>query len=133
MSERAAGSDGAGLSRPRVASGDGVRAWARRGVGGVVVFAAGFGEAGGEWQAAQDRIAGEARAAGMALCGPNCLGIVDFVHGIPLPFSRQTGRRETITSGAAVIAQSGGLAAVVRLALRAKGIAVTCTVSTGNE
>ncbi len=127
------GVDAAMLFIPRVAIEDAVAACARRGVGGVVVFAAGFGEAGGEWQATQERIATTARAAGLALCGPNCLGIVDFVHGIPLTFARQIGRREQVSSGAVVIAQSGGLASIVRAALTAKGLAVTCTVSTGNE
>jgi acetate---CoA ligase (ADP-forming) len=127
------GVDAAMLFIPRVAIEDAVAACARRGVGGVVVFAAGFGEAGGEWQATQERIAATARAAGLALCGPNCLGIVDFVHGIPLTFARQIGRREQVSSGAVVIAQSGGLASIVRAALTAKGLAVTCTVSTGNE
>ena len=88
------GVDAAMLFLPRVAIEDAVAACARRGVGGVVVFAAGFGEAGGEWLAAQARIAATARAAGMALCGPNCLGIVDFAHGIPLTFARQIGRRD---------------------------------------
>ena len=64
---------------------------------------------------------------------PNCLGIVDFVHGVPLTFARQIGRREQVASGAVVIAQSGGLASIVRAALTAKGVAVICTVSTGNE
>jgi len=127
------GVDAAMLFIPRIAIEDAVAACARRGVGGVVVFAAGFGEAGGEWQATQERIAATARAAGLALCGPNCLGIVDFVHGIPLTFARQIGRREQVSSGAVVIAQSGGLASIVRAALAAKGLAVTCTVSTGNE
>ena len=127
------GVDAAMLFIPRIAIEDAVAACARRGVGGVVVFAAGFGEAGGEWQATQERIAATARAAGLALCGPNCLGIVDFVHGIPLTFARQIGRREQVSSGAVVIAQSGGLASIVRAALTAKGLAVTCTVSTGNE
>ena len=127
------GVDAAMLFIPRIAIEDAVAACARRGVGGVVVFAAGFGEAGGEWQATQERIATTARAAGLALCGPNCLGIVDFVHGIPLTFARQIGRREQVSSGAVVIAQSGGLASIVRAALTAKGLAVTCTVSTGNE
>src|SRR3954469_14673455 len=45
------GVDAAMLSLPRVAIEDAVAACARRGVGGAVVFAAGFGEAGGEWQA----------------------------------------------------------------------------------
>ena len=127
------GVDAAMLFIPRIAIEDAVAACARRGVGGVVVFAAGFGEAGGEWQATQERIAATARAAGLALCGPNCLGIVDFVHGIPLTFARQIGRREQVSSGAVAIAQSGGLASIVRAALTAKGLAVTCTVSTGNE
>jgi acetate---CoA ligase (ADP-forming) len=127
------GVDAAMLFLPRVAIEAAVAACARRGVGGAVVFAAGFGEAGGEWQAAQERIAATAGAAGMALCGPNCLGIVDFAHGIPLTFTRQIGRRDRVSSGAVVIAQSGGLASIVRAALTAKDVAVACTVSTGNE
>jgi acyl-CoA synthetase (NDP forming) len=127
------GVDAAMLFIPRVAIEDAVAACVRRGIGGVVIFAAGFAEAGGEWLATQDRIAAIARAAGMALCGPNCLGIIDFAHGIPLTFARQIGRGGAVASGVAVIAQSGGLAGVVRSALAGRGIAVTCTVSTGNE
>ena len=48
------GVDAAMLFIPRVAIADAVAACARRGIGGVVIFAAGFGEAGGEWQAAQE-------------------------------------------------------------------------------
>src|SRR3954451_12340031 len=44
------GVDAAMLFLPRVAIEDAVAACARRGLGGAVVFAAGFGEAGGEWQ-----------------------------------------------------------------------------------
>jgi acyl-CoA synthetase (NDP forming) len=127
------GVDAAMLFLPRVAIEDAVAACGRRRVGGVVIFAAGFAEAGGEWQAAQARIAATARAAGIALCGPNCLGIVDYAHGIPLTFARQLGQPNLVSSGAVVIAQSGGLASFVRAALAAKGLAVTCTVSTGNE
>ncbi len=127
------GVDAAMLLIPRVAIEDAVRACARRGIGGVIIFAAGFGEAGGEWKAAQDRIAAIAEEAGIALCGPNCLGIVDFAHGIPLTFSAQVGRPLDVRSGVVVVAQSGGLAGVIRVALKAKGIPVTCTVSTGNE
>jgi acyl-CoA synthetase (NDP forming) len=127
------GVDAAMLLIPRVAIEEAVKACARRGVGGIIIFAAGFGEAGGEWKAAQDRIAAIAEEAGIALCGPNCLGIVDFVNGIPLTFSAQLGAPLDVRSGVVVVAQSGGLAGVVRVALKAKGIPVTCTVSTGNE
>jgi acetate---CoA ligase (ADP-forming) len=127
------GVDAAMLLIPRVAIEDAVRSCAKKKIGGIIIFAAGFGEAGGEWKAAQDRIAAIAEANGIALCGPNCLGIVDFINRIPLTFSQQLGAVLDVASGVAVVAQSGGLAGVVRVALRAKGIPVTCWVSTGNE
>lgn len=127
------GVDAAMLLIPRVAIEDAVKSCAKKGVGAIVIFAAGFGEAGGEWKAAQDRIAAIATGAGIALCGPNCLGLVDFVNRIPLTFSQQLGPPLDVASGVVVVAQSGGLAGVVRVALRAKGIPVTSWVSTGNE
>ncbi len=128
------GVDAALLLVPRGATEEAVAACVRRNIGGAVIFSAGFAEAGAEWKAVQDRIAATAQKAGMAVCGPNCLGIMDFAHGVPLTFGAQAGERgEDVASGAAVIAQSGGLAGVIRTALKAKGIPVTCTVSTGNE
>ena len=127
------GVDAAMLLIPRVAIEDAVRSCAKKGVGAIVIFSAGFGEAGGEWKEAQDRIAAIAEEAGIALCGPNCLGLVDFINRVPLTFSQQLGPPLDVASGVAVVAQSGGLAGVVRVALRAKGIPVTCWVSTGNE
>jgi len=127
------GVDAAMLLIPRVAIEDAVRSCAKKKIGGIVIFAAGFGEAGGEWKAAQDRIAAIAEETGIALCGPNCLGLVDFINRIPLTFSQQLGPPLDVASGVVVVAQSGGLAGVVRVALRAKGIPVTCWVSTGNE
>jgi acyl-CoA synthetase (NDP forming) len=127
------GIDAAMLLIPRVAIEDAVRSCAKKGVGAIVIFSAGFGEAGGEWKATQDRIAAIAEESGIALCGPNCLGLVDFINRVPLTFSQQLGPPLDVASGVAVVAQSGGLAGVVRVALRAKGIPVTCWVSTGNE
>ena len=127
------GVDVALLMLPRAAIEDAVAACAANGVGAVIVFAAGFGEAGGEWAAAQDRIARTARASGMALCGPNCLGLVNFVDRVPLTFSQQ--QRPSLAPGPAiaVIAQSGGLATILRNALQARDLPVAYTVSTGNE
>jgi acyl-CoA synthetase (NDP forming) len=127
------GIDAAMLLIPRIAIEDAVKSCAKKKIGGIVIFAAGFGEAGGEWKAAQDRIAAIAEEAGIALCGPNCLGIVDFINRIPLTFSQQLGAPLDVDAGVVVVAQSGGLAGVVRVGLRAKGIPVTCWVSTGNE
>ena len=131
------------LMTPRPAIEPAISACARRRVGGVIIFAAGFAEAGGEWSAAQERIAAVARDAGMALCGPNCLGIMNYVDGIPLTFSPQqpppytpplAGEgREGAAPSVSIVAQSGGLSSILRTALLAKGLAVAFAVSTGNE
>jgi acyl-CoA synthetase (NDP forming) len=131
------------LMTPRPAIEPAISACARRRVGGVIIFAAGFAEAGGEWSAAQERIAAVARDAGMALCGPNCLGIMNYVDGIPLTFSPQqpppytpplAGEgREGAAPSVSIVAQSGGLSSILRTALLAKNLPVAFAVSTGNE
>src|SRR5215470_6070034 len=110
------------LTIPRAAIEQAVSACARRAVGGVIIFAAGFAEAGGEWKAAQERIAAVARDAGMAVCGPNCLGIMNYVDGIPLTFSPQQPAKPPASAGLSIVAQSGGLAAIVRTALMARDV-----------
>jgi acetate---CoA ligase (ADP-forming) len=127
------GVDAALLMMPRAAIEPAVAACARRKVGGAIVFAAGFAEAGGEWKAAQERIAATARDAGMAMCGPNCLGIMNYVDGIPLTFSPQQPEKPPLGPSLSIVAQSGGLSSVLRTALLAKGVPVAFAVSTGNE
>jgi acyl-CoA synthetase (NDP forming) len=121
------------LMTPRAAIESAVSACARRSAGAVIIFAAGFAEAGGEWKAAQERIAATARDAGMAICGPNCLGIMNYVDGIPLTFSPQQPSRPPTAPGLSIVAQSGGLSSVLRTALLARDVAVAFAVSTGNE
>lgn len=112
---------------------DAVQAAARRGVGGVVVFAAGFSEAGDEGRLEQNRIADVCRAAGIALLGPNTLGLTNYVDGVPLGFGPNQpdppGDRPTL----AAIAQSGAMAASLRLSSRARGLGVSYSIATGNE
>jgi acetate---CoA ligase (ADP-forming) len=127
------GIDTALLMIPRAAIEPAVAACARRAVGAVIIFAAGFAEAGGEWKAAQDRMAATARAAGMALCGPNCLGIMNYVDGIPVTFSPQQKEKPPAGAGLSIVAQSGGLSSILRTALLAKDVPVAFAVSTGNE
>jgi len=127
------GVDTALLMLPRAAIEPAVAACARRAVGAVIIFAAGFAEAGGEWKAAQERIAAVARDAGMAMCGPNCLGIMNYVDGIPLTFSPQQPQKRPAGPSLSIVAQSGGLSSVLRTALLARDVPVAFAVSTGNE
>ena len=127
------GVDCAALAIPRAGILDAVTGCARRGVGGVIIYAAGFAEAGPEGQALQAEIARIAAEHGMAISGPNCLGHINYVDGIPLTFSSCTpvplaGRR-----GVGIVSQSGAMATVFRAALHPRDIAITYSISTGNE
>jgi acyl-CoA synthetase (NDP forming) len=110
-----------------------VEACARRDVGGVIVFASGFAEAGEEGRLAQERVTAVCREAGMALLGPNCLGYANFVDGIALTFEpvqpAPLGNRRSV----AVIAQSGATASNIRAAMQGRGISVSLSAATGNE
>ncbi len=127
------GVDVAVLTIPEAAVLDTVRACGRRGVGAAVVFAAGYAEAGDEGRRRQDELAAAARAAGIALAGPNCMGLTNFRDGIPLTFETvdfYAGRDEP---GVSIVAQSGAMANNIRESLIGRGLPITHSVSTGNE
>src|SRR5687767_13012601 len=99
--------DAAFIAVPREAVLDAVREAADKGAGGVAVLSSGFGEAGAAGVAAERELAAIARGAGMAVCGPNCLGFLNFagataLFGTSLPAAVARG-------GVAVVAQSGSI------------------------
>lgn len=127
------GIDCAVLAIPQARVVDAVRACAGKGMGGVIVLSGGFAETGEEGRRAQEQIAAIAQESGMAVQGPNCLGTINYVDGVPLmfgtaPFAEFGGGR-----GVAVVSQSGAMASAVRVGLQARGIGVSYSVSTGNE
>lgn len=111
---------------------DAVKGCAERGVGGIVIFSAGFAELGPAGKAVQDEIAAIARATGMAIEGPNCLGYVNYADNICITFSI-TEPRPLSGPGIAIVSQSGAMATVVRAGLESHGLPVSAAVSTGNE
>ncbi|MGH7076247.1 MAG: CoA-binding protein [Stellaceae bacterium] len=123
------------LCIPERAVVEAVEACARKRMGNVMSFAAGFAEVGGAGLAAQERIAEVARAAGMGIIGPNCLGVTNSLEGgQALTFGaseapRVTGERPTL----AIVAQSGALAGIFRTAIQNRGLPVSYSVSSGNE
>jgi len=113
---------------------DAVRGCAGRGVGGVVIFASGYAEAGDEGRARQDELAAIAQGAGMVLIGPNCMGYTSFTVGVPVTFEPQVPQyRLADERGVAVVAQSGAMAANLRDALLARWVPIAHVASTGNE
>ena len=107
-------------------------ACAKMGVGGVVVFAAGFGELGEAGRKEQEEIAKIAEDAEMALLGPNCLGFTNFSAAAPLTFERVLPQNRE-GGGVAILAQSGAMSGNIRQALVSRGLPVSHSISTGNE
>jgi len=128
-----AGVDCAVLAIPCAGVMDAVDACGRNGVGGVIIFSAGFAESGAEGRAGQEQLAAIASKHGMIVEGPNCLGMVNFIDGVPLTFVLTPPSPYAGKHGVAVVSQSGAMAAVVGVSLRHRELGVSFSVSTGNE
>jgi acetate---CoA ligase (ADP-forming) len=127
------GVDAAVLAIPRAAVLDAVRALARRRAGAAIIFSAGFAETGVEGLAEQRELARIAAEADIAIEGPNCLGLVNFVDGVPLTFVELPGDRLGARLGVGLVSQSGAMAAVLAVTLASRGLGLSYSISTGNE
>src|SRR5262245_61373472 len=127
------GIDAAVLVVPQQAVVDAVAACGRRGIGGAVVFASGFAEVGDDGRAEQERLVQAARAGGVRILGPNCIGFTNFADGVALTFETIAPEAIADRPAVGVVTQSGALAGALRIALLAKALGVSYAVSTGNE
>jgi acyl-CoA synthetase (NDP forming) len=93
----------------------------------AVILASGFAETGAAGRQRQDEIAAIACGAGMAVCGPNCLGLVNMATGAALFSSRLS---PTMRAGAVALLSHSGAAAIT-LANSGR-LAVGHLVSAGN-
>ena len=108
-----------------------VRECAAAGVRGVVVISAGFAEVSPEGATAQGRIRDIARAAGMRLMGPNCMGLVNTDPNVRL--SATFAPIVAMPGNVGVLSQSGALGAAVLDHARALGLGISTFVSVGNK
>lgn len=128
------GVDVAVLVIPQGAVLDAIAACGRRGVGGAIVFASGYAETGEAGRVEQEKLADAAHAANVAVVGPNCIGLCSFGVGAALTFEFNVERPpESTGPKIGVVAQSGAVAAIMRMALLAKGLGVSYYISSGNE
>lgn len=111
--------DAAYLGINRNATIDTVEALSRLGVGGAVCHASGFLEAVGDGPELQDKLS---KAAGsMPIIGPNCVGLINYLDGVPLWNDQHGGVR--VEKGVAIVSQSGNLAINVSMNRRALPLA----------
>lgn len=127
------GVDAAVLAIPGAAVLDAVRALAARGVGAAIIFSAGFAEGGEEGIKAQREIARIAAETGMVIEGPNCLGMSNFIHGVPLTFVEIPPVPKTEGPKIALVSQSGAMAIVLSSMLLSRDLGLSYFISTGNE
>lgn len=127
------GVDVAVLAIPQPAVLEAVRGLAARKAGAAIIFSAGFAEGGPDGLAQQAEIARIAAEAGMVIEGPNCLGLVNHVDGAALTFVETRCEAPAGRRAIGIVSQSGAMAAVLGTTLQARALALSYSVSTGNE
>ena len=100
---------------------------AARGAGGVICYASGFAEVGGEGVALQQELV--AAAADMALLGPNCYGMLNYLDGVALWPDQHGGER--LARGVAIVTQSGNIG--LNLTMQTRGLPLACLITVGNK
>ncbi|MBO6562879.1 MAG: acetate--CoA ligase family protein [Nisaea sp.] len=107
-----------------------VRALAARGAGGAVCFASGFSEALAETGDGADLQAELIAAAGeMAVLGPNCYGLLNYLDGVALWPDLHGGAR--VERGGAIVAQSSNIA--INLTMQRRGLPIAYMATVGNQ
>ncbi len=104
---------------------------AAKGVHGLVVVSAGFGETGEEGRLSQRRLVGLARSYGLRIVGPNCLGLINTAADLSLnaslaPVMPARGR-------AGFFCQSGALGVAILEKVSRRGLGLSSFVSAGNR
>ncbi|MGV3652831.1 MAG: acetate--CoA ligase family protein [Noviherbaspirillum sp.] len=100
-----------------------------RRAGALAILSSGFGDAGEAGLGLQRELAQVAQAHDIAVCGPNCLGLLNFsgrsaLFGTSLPDSIRQG-------GVAAIAQSGSIG--IALLNSGRGLGLSHLITSGNE
>ncbi|HEX9822064.1 MAG TPA: acetate--CoA ligase family protein [Methylomirabilota bacterium] len=124
------GVDLALVSLPAPAVPDAIRALAARRVQVAVILSSGFGEVDDEGRAAQAALLATARAAGLRLVGPNCMGVYSAPAGLNGTYFWDLPRAP---GGISIVSQSGAYGGLIFRHLGARGLGVARFLSIGNQ
>jgi acyl-CoA synthetase (NDP forming) len=106
---------------------------AAKGIRAVQVFSSGFAEVGTEGARMQEQLLEIARAHGIRLLGPNCLGIVSVRNRLYATFSTALEALVPEPGGIAIATQSGAFGSCAYSIAIQRGLGLSRIVSTGNE
>jgi acyl-CoA synthetase (NDP forming) len=115
------------IAVPREATIEIVRQLSARGAGGAICYAAGYNEVGGEGVGLQQQLLDA--AGDLAVVGPNCYGLLNFIDGICLWPTGALGER--VESGCALVMQSGNIA--LNLSRNDRSVPFAYVISSGNQ
>lgn len=119
--------DASFIAVPREATIEAVAMLAKLGAGGAVCYASGFAEVGGDGVEAQERLV---EASGnMALLGPNCYGLLNYLDGAALWPDQHGGLHQK--RGVAIVTQSGNIG--LNLTMQARSLPIAYLISAGNK
>jgi acyl-CoA synthetase (NDP forming) len=120
------------IAVPATAVLDVIEAAAAAGIAGAFVISEGFADAATDaGRALQERLVARARAADMALAGPNCMGIASLHYGFAATMADVPA--QATRGGISLVSQSGGLLNSFAELTSNRGIGVNYLVSSGNE
>ena len=99
----------------------------------ATLYSAGFAEVGAEGRERQDRIVAMARAGGLRLIGPNCLGLVNVTDGVPITNNAAVEAEVLKPGWPSVVSQSGSMMGALLSRAMARNFTFAKLVSVGNE
>jgi acetyl-CoA synthetase len=119
--------DASFIAVPREATVEIVAQLSARGAGGAICYASGFAEVGEQGMVLQQQLV--RNAAGMALVGPNCYGLLNYLDGVALWPDQHGGER--LQRGVALITQSGNIG--LNLTMQCRALPLAYLVTVGNK
>ena len=109
---------------------EGLRAAAKKRVRAAVAFDAGFAESDDEGRRRQDELIAICREAGIAFCGPNCMGVIS-PHERSLVYLNALRDPAPLAGNVGLVSQSGSI--VIGLLADCRRFGWSRVISTGNE
>ena len=99
----------------------------------ATLFTAGFAELGEDGTRRQREMVQKARAAGLRLLGPNCMGVINVHDRIPLSVNAVIEREALVPGPLSLISQSGSMTGSILSRAQARGLGFSKLISVGNE
>lgn len=107
-----------------------------KGVKGVIIITSGFSEVGGKGIELQRELKEFAGKHGIRICGPNCMGLINYLNNMMAAFSFAEilpHNSPNATPNVSFVTQSGGFGLSTAITAAIQGIGFTYFVGTGNE